>query len=115
MVSNAASSEDKTDQVIDAEARIKNTTELRDRLRAMLQETRAVPLRDVIELSANRRACRANWIPIYGLRKMLAAQTDRNGPHRLLRARAGQPPERYRRCATLLTISPSCSSAAWPC
>ncbi len=77
VVSNAVSSEDKTDQVIDAEARIKNTTELRDRLRAMLQNARG-PLRDVIELERELARVQGELDTIHGLRKMLAAQTDRN-------------------------------------
>ncbi|AJG18069.1 DUF4349 domain-containing protein [Cupriavidus basilensis] len=77
VVSNAVSSEDKTDQVIDAEARIKNTTELRDRLRAMLQNARG-PLRDVIELERELARVQGELDAINGVRKMLAAQTDRN-------------------------------------
>ncbi|MFJ1258115.1 DUF4349 domain-containing protein [Cupriavidus sp. CuC1] len=77
VVSNAVSSEDKTDQVIDAEARIKNTTELRDRLRAMLQNARGA-LRDVIELERELARVQGELDTINGLRKMLAAQTDRN-------------------------------------
>ncbi|MDF3832855.1 DUF4349 domain-containing protein [Cupriavidus basilensis] len=80
VVSNTVSSEDKTDQVIDAEARIKNTTELRDRLRAMLQNARG-PLRDVIELERELARVQAELDTINGLRKLLAAQTDRNEVH----------------------------------
>lgn len=68
-------SEDKTDAVIDAEARIKNLTELRDRLRVMLKD-KSAKFRDVIEIERELANTQAQLDSINGVRKMLAQETE---------------------------------------
>lgn len=68
-------SEDKTDAVIDAEARIKNLTELRDRLRVMLKD-KSAKFRDVIEIERELANTQAQLDSIQGVRKMLAQETE---------------------------------------
>jgi len=68
-------SEDKTDAVIDAEARIKNLTELRDRLRSMLSN-RSGSIKDVIEVERELAKTQAELDSIAGVRKALANETE---------------------------------------
>ncbi|HSH53502.1 MAG TPA: DUF4349 domain-containing protein [Methylotenera sp.] len=68
-------SEDKTDAVIDAEARIKNLTELRDRLRVMLKD-KSAKFRDIIEIERELANTQAQLDSINGVRKMLAQETE---------------------------------------
>lgn len=68
-------SEDKTDAVIDAEARIKNLTELRDRLRDMLAK-RTGSLKDVIEVERELANTQAQLDSIQNVRKVLAQETE---------------------------------------
>jgi hypothetical protein len=68
-------SEDKTDAVIDADARIKNLTELRDRLRVMLKD-KSAKFRDVIEIERELANTQAQLDSINGVRKMLAQETE---------------------------------------
>lgn len=68
-------SEDKTDAVIDADARIKNLTDLRDRLRGMLKD-KSAKFRDVIEIERELANTQAQLDSINGIRKVLAQETE---------------------------------------
>ena len=67
--------EDKTDEVIDADARIANLTELRDRLRRMLAEKPA-QIKDVLEIEKQLAETQSSLDTINGVRKALSKQTD---------------------------------------
>lgn len=68
-------SEDKTDAVIDAEARIKNLTELRDRLRTMLA-THPGRLKDVLDVERELASTQSQLDSIHAIRKVLAQETE---------------------------------------
>lgn len=68
-------SEDKTDAVIDTEARIKNLTDLRNRLRTMLQD-KSAKFRDVIEIERELANTQAQLDSLHGIRKVLAQETE---------------------------------------
>jgi hypothetical protein len=68
-------SEDKTSQVVDAEARIKNLTELRDRLRAMLTD-KSAKFKDLIEIETQLANTQSELDSIMSIRKALAQETD---------------------------------------
>lgn len=74
--SHQRDSEDKTDQVIDAEARIQNLTDLRDRLRAMLA-SRPGSIKDVLDIEKELANTQAQLDTVAGLRKALANETDK--------------------------------------
>lgn len=69
------SSEDKTDVVIDAEARIKNLTEFRDNLRAMLSD-KSAKFKDLIEVQRELVNTQSELDGIQGVRKVLAQETE---------------------------------------
>ena len=68
-------SEDKTDAVIDAEARIKNLTEFRDSLRAMLKD-KSAKFKDLIEVQRELVDTQSQLDTIQGVRKVLAQETE---------------------------------------
>jgi Domain of unknown function (DUF4349) len=68
-------SEDKTSQVVDADARIKNLTELRDRLRAMLSD-KSAKFKDLIEVETQLANTQSELDSIMSIRKVLAQETD---------------------------------------
>lgn len=68
-------SEDKTIQVVDAEARIKNLTDLRDRLRLMLHDKTA-KFKDIIDVERELANTQSELDSIASVRKMLALETD---------------------------------------
>lgn len=68
-------SEDKTDAVIDAEARIKNLTEFRDSLRAMLTD-KSAKFKDLIEVQRELVETQSQLDTIQGVRKVLAQETE---------------------------------------
>lgn len=68
-------SEDKTDAVIDTDARIKNLTDLRDRLRSMLQD-KSAKFRDLIEIERELANTQAQLDSLHGIRKVLAHETE---------------------------------------
>ncbi|MGC3961813.1 MAG: DUF4349 domain-containing protein [Rhodocyclaceae bacterium] len=76
VVASTMTSEDKTAEVVDVEARMRNMTELRDRLRAMLQN-RAGPLKDVLEVERQLAETQSQIDSLAGVRKALAAETDK--------------------------------------
>lgn len=68
-------SEDKTDAVIDAEARIKNLTAFRDNLRAMLSD-KSAKFKDLIEVQRELVDTQSQLDTIQGVRKVLAQETE---------------------------------------
>ena len=68
-------SEDKTDAVIDVEARLKNATDLRDRLRKMLAE-QPVKIKDILDIESKLSEIQAQIDSANGIRKSLSNETD---------------------------------------
>ena len=68
-------SEDKTNQVIDADARIANLTHLRDRLRGMLSDKTA-KFKDLIEVETQLANTQSELDSIVSIRKALSLETD---------------------------------------
>ena len=68
-------SEDKTNQVVDADARIKNLTELRDRLRSMLTD-KSAKFKDLIEVETQLANTQSELDSFSSIRKALALETD---------------------------------------
>lgn len=67
--------EDKTNQVVDTDARIKNLTELRDRLRLMLTD-KSAKFKDLIDVERELASTQSELDSITSLRKILAQETD---------------------------------------
>lgn len=76
VVSQTTESEDKTATVIDVEAKIKNTTELRNRLRSILT-TRTGSLKDVVEVERELSKAQSELDSLGARRKALANETDK--------------------------------------
>ncbi len=68
-------SEDKTEQVVDTEARIKNLTEFRDSLRELLKNKTA-KLKDLIEVQRELANTQSEIDSLHTMRKMLAKETE---------------------------------------
>ena len=68
-------SEDKTNQVVDADARIKNLTELRDRLRLMLTD-KSAKFKDLIEVETQLANTQSELDSFTSMRKALSLETD---------------------------------------
>jgi hypothetical protein len=68
-------SEDKTNQVVDTNARIKNLTELRDRLRTMLGDKNA-KFKDIIEVERELANTQSQLDSMTSMRKILSQETD---------------------------------------
>ncbi len=68
-------SEDKTNQVVDTDARIKNLTELRDRLRLMLTDKTA-KFKDIIEVERELSNTQSQLDSMLSMRKILSQETD---------------------------------------
>ena len=68
-------SEDKTSQVVDTDARIKNLTELRDRLRAMLGD-KAAKFKDIIDVERELANTQSQLDALSSMRKVLSQETD---------------------------------------
>ncbi len=68
-------SEDKTSQVVDTDARIKNLTELRDRLRAMLAD-KAAKFKDIIDVERELANTQSQLDALSSMRKVLSQETD---------------------------------------
>ena len=68
-------SEDKTNAVVDAEARIKNLTEFRDNLRAMLSD-KSAKFKDLIEVQRELVNTQSELDAINSVRKLLAQETE---------------------------------------
>jgi Domain of unknown function (DUF4349) len=68
-------SEDKTNQVIDADARIANLTQLRDRLRVMLTD-KSAKFKDLIEVETQLANTQSELDSMTSIRKALSLETD---------------------------------------
>lgn len=68
-------SEDKTNQVVDTDARIKNLTELRDRLRLMLTD-KSAKFKDIIEVERELANTQSQLDSMLSMRKILSQETD---------------------------------------
>lgn len=68
-------SEDKTNQVLDTDARIANLTNLRDRLRLMLNDKTA-KVKDLIEVERELANTQSELDSMTSIRKVLALETD---------------------------------------
>jgi len=76
IVTHMMESEDKTGVVIDVEAKIRNLTELRNRLRTMLA-TRTGSLKDVVEVERELSRAQSELDSLVATRKALANETDK--------------------------------------
>lgn len=76
IIEHRTESEDKTATVIDTEARIRNLTELRDRLRQMLAGSRG-SMREMIELERELSRVQTELDSAQTLRRTLANQTEK--------------------------------------
>jgi hypothetical protein len=76
VVTQNTESEDKTSTVIDVEAKIKNLTELRNRLRTMLT-TRTGSLKDVVEVERELSKAQSELDSLVASRKALANETEK--------------------------------------
>ncbi len=77
IVSDTVSSEDKTYEIIDTDARLKNLTDLRARLRQLLA-TPGARLKDVLETERELARVQSELDTYAGMRKTLAEQTEKN-------------------------------------
>ena len=68
-------SEDKTSQVVDTDARIKNLSELRDRLRLMLTD-KAAKFKDIIDVERELANTQSQLDALNSMRKVLSQETD---------------------------------------
>lgn len=75
IVQHGREAEDKTNQVVDTEARIKNLTELRDRLRLMLND-KAAQFNDIIEVERELANTQSQLDSLASIRKLLALETE---------------------------------------
>lgn len=76
LVEQRTEAEDKTDRVIDTEARLTNLTELRERLRKLLKSDGA-KLKDLIEVERELARVQTELDTAQGMRKLLADETER--------------------------------------
>jgi len=76
ILEHKAQSEDKTSTVIDVEAKIKNLTELRDRLRQMLASSSG-SLKDVLEVERELSRAQSELDSLQMRRKALANETEK--------------------------------------
>ena len=72
---HSKTAEDKTDEVIDTEARLKNMSEFRDNLRRLMA-TPGAKLKDVIEVERELVRVQSELDSLASRRKALASQTD---------------------------------------
>ena len=75
VMQHSRDSEDKTNQVVDADARISNLTNLRDRLRLMLSDKTA-KFKDIIEVERELANTQSELDSMTSTRKILALETD---------------------------------------
>lgn len=75
IIQHMREAEDKTNQVVDTDARIKNLTELRDRLRTMLGD-KSAKFKDIIEVERELANTQSQLDSLLSMRKMLRLETD---------------------------------------
>jgi hypothetical protein len=80
IVEHKTESEDKTAQVIDTEAKLKNMTELRDRLRTLLAKAPA-SVKDLVELEKELANIQSEIDSLTTTRKVLANETEKVSVH----------------------------------
>jgi hypothetical protein len=76
VIERRTESEDKTEQVVDVEARLRNMTELRDRLRKLLAAPGA-SVKDLVEVESQLARVQSDLDSAAGIRKALANETDK--------------------------------------
>jgi hypothetical protein len=76
LIERRVESEDKTDQVVDVEARLKNMTELRDRLRKLLASP-AASVKDLVEIESQLSRVQTDLDAAAGQRLALAGETEK--------------------------------------
>jgi hypothetical protein len=76
VIERRSEAEDKTDQVVDVDARLRNTTELRDRLRKLLA-TPGASVKDLAEIEAQLARAQAELDSAAGRRQALAQETEK--------------------------------------
>ncbi|HRE17060.1 MAG TPA: DUF4349 domain-containing protein [Rhodocyclaceae bacterium] len=86
VTSDRTEAEDKTAAVIDVEARLKNKSELRDRLRQLLQAPGA-KVKDLIEIEQQLANVQSELDSLAGQRKVLAQETEKTYLHLEFEAR----------------------------
>lgn len=75
IVQHGREAEDKTNQVVDTDARIKNLSDLRDRLRLMLTNKQA-QFKDIIEVERELANTQSQLDSLASMRKLLALETE---------------------------------------
>jgi hypothetical protein len=75
VIQHGRDSEDKTNQVVDTDARIKNLTELRDRMRLMLTD-KSAKFKDIIEVERELSNTQSQLDSMLSMRKILSQETD---------------------------------------
>ena len=75
IIQHGREAEDKTNQVVDADARIKNLTELRDRLRLMLSD-KSAKFKDIIEVERELANTQSQLDSMQSIRTLLSLETD---------------------------------------
>jgi hypothetical protein len=75
VIQHGRDSEDKTSQVVDTDARIKNLTELRDRLRLMLTD-KSAKFKDIIDVERELANTQSQLDALSSMRKVLSQETD---------------------------------------
>lgn len=75
IMQHSREAEDKTNQVVDTDARIKNLTELRDRLRAMLAD-KSAKFKDIIDVERELANTQSQLDSFMSMRKILAQETE---------------------------------------
>ncbi len=75
VIQHGRDAEDKTNQVVDTDARIKNLTELRDRLRSMLTD-KSAKFKDIIDVQRELANTQSELDSMLSMRKILSQETD---------------------------------------
>lgn len=75
IMQHSREAEDKTNQVVDTDARIKNLTELRDRLRGMLVD-KSAKFKDIIDVERELANTQSQLDSFMSMRKILAQETE---------------------------------------
>lgn len=76
IIAHNRGSEDRTDQVVDVEAQLKNLTQLRDQLRAMLSQRQGT-LKDTLDVQRELANTQSRLDSLTGARKALANETEK--------------------------------------
>jgi hypothetical protein len=75
IIQHMREAEDKTNQVVDTDARIKNLTELRDRFRAMLSD-KSANFKDLIDVERELANTQSQLDSLHSMRKVLSLETE---------------------------------------